>query len=168
MVKTLPGPSRLSQTLLRLKAAPRLELLGLKRLRVSFGAKEANPGTRHFLKEELPRIRFANPALEIEVDQHKDARPQPSLTVEQENGSTTVIAMEKKWSSVIVKELMDLAGGDAWAQHKAAATAAGQPILPGEEERQKALETVKLQRATRAAQPKVPERPRTGAAAMLP
>ena len=168
MVKTLPGPSRLSQALLRLKAAPRLELSGLKKLRVTFGAKEMNPGTRHFLKEELPRIRYANPALEIEVDQQKDAMPQPSLTVEQGDGSTAVIAMEKKWSSVIVKELMDLAGGDAWQQHKAAATAAGQPILPGEEERERALEKIKLQRVSRATQPKAPERPLTGAAAVLP
>ena len=41
--------------------------------------------------------------------------------------------MQQKWSTTILKELMDLAGGDSWAQWKSHAQASGQPVAPGEE-----------------------------------
>ena len=41
--------------------------------------------------------------------------------------------MQQKWSTTILKELMDLAGGVSWAQWKSHAQASGQPVAPGEE-----------------------------------
>lgn len=41
--------------------------------------------------------------------------------------------MQQKWSTSILKELMDLAGGVSWAQWKSHAEASGQPLVPGEE-----------------------------------
>lgn len=41
--------------------------------------------------------------------------------------------MHEKWSTSIVKELMEVAGGDPWRKWKAEAVLAGVPVLPGEE-----------------------------------
>lgn len=73
---------------------------------------------------------------------------------------------------------MDLAGGSPWKEHKAVAQAAGLPILPGEESERLAAAK------KRSPKPNVrtpenleamvenmlssPERPKTGAAAILP
>jgi small subunit ribosomal protein S25 len=95
-----------------------------------------------------------------------------------EDGAKTTIDISNKWSTSITKELMDLAGGDLWKEYKAAAQAAGLPILPGEEKEQLATakkRTPKL--STRSPENleamvehmlSSPERPKTGAAAILP
>ncbi len=41
--------------------------------------------------------------------------------------------MHAKWSTAIAKELMDVAGIDAWRKYKSSADAAGRPLFPGEE-----------------------------------
>jgi len=41
--------------------------------------------------------------------------------------------MQQKWSTAILKELMDLAGGVSWTQWTSHAQASGQPVVPGEE-----------------------------------
>jgi small subunit ribosomal protein S25 len=46
--------------------------------------------------------------------------------------------MQQKWSTAILKELMDLAGGVSWGQWKSHAQASGQPIVPGEEKEARA------------------------------
>ena len=40
--------------------------------------------------------------------------------------------MHEKWSTAILKELMEVAGGDPWRQWKLEATAAGLPLVAGE------------------------------------
>lgn len=40
--------------------------------------------------------------------------------------------MHEKWSTAIVKEVMEAAGGDAWQRYKAEAEAAGREVIPGE------------------------------------
>ena len=40
--------------------------------------------------------------------------------------------MHEKWSTAIVKEVMEAAGGDAWQLYKAEAEAAGREVVPGE------------------------------------
>lgn len=42
--------------------------------------------------------------------------------------------MHEKWSTAIVKEVMEAAGGDAWQRYKAEAEAAGREVIPGEAE----------------------------------
>jgi len=41
--------------------------------------------------------------------------------------------MHEKWSTAILKELMEVAGGDPWQQWKLESTAAGLPLVTGEE-----------------------------------
>lgn len=83
--KIIPGPSRLSGILAQLKKEPRPSLVAVKRIELTlaarndhFGARcefdrmsglqlEADVGDRHFVKEDLPRIRYANPNIDIEV-----------------------------------------------------------------------------------------------------
>lgn len=87
--------------------------------------------------------------------------------------------MSNKWSTTVAKELMDLAGGEPWRMYKAAALAAGHPILPGEEKERLAQNT-KRRRVSpaKSSSPEemeaqvqemlnAPGRPKTGAAAIL-
>ena len=102
------------------------------------------------------------------------------MAVGSENGTLKTIDMSKKWSTTIVKELMDLAGGDPWKAYKSAAVAAGHPILPGEEkERMSAVNKGYKNPSPRKKQSQdleakveemlgAPDRAKTGAAAILP
>lgn len=97
-----------------------------------------------------------------------------------ENGVSKTIDMSKKWSTAIVKELMDLAGGDPWKSYKSAALTSGHPILPGEEkERLTGAAKGHKNPLPRMEQPldleakveemlSAPDRAKTGAAAILP
>ncbi|KAG5636001.1 hypothetical protein H0H81_009428 [Sphagnurus paluster] len=189
------GPSHLARVLANLNAAPKLTLSGLKSLKLSLAFQNDHFGARHFVKEQLPRIRYANPQLEIEVEKVRKTAEEawrPEMELEFTNGTRTTLDMHAKWSSTITKELMDLAGGDAWAQWKAHAAAAGVPLVPGSSESptasipaqkgqtQTQLPTLKAFRAARereaqaaAAREVRPEEvvtptPKTGAAAVLP
>ncbi|KAI6142075.1 hypothetical protein BKA82DRAFT_64474, partial [Pisolithus tinctorius] len=133
-------PSHLSKVLQNLNTGPRLALdRNLKAVRLRM-VKDEHVGARHFVKDELPRIRWANPALDIQVvragkqqDEVMRGIARPEMEVEYENGVTKTIDMSHKWSTTITKELMDIAGGDAWKAYRAAAMKAGHPLLPGED-----------------------------------
>jgi small subunit ribosomal protein S25 len=109
---------------------------------------------RHFVKEQLPRIQYVNPDLQIEVTKVPKSksdvwRPEmllefrrysPSFIKEDnltfnisDDGSTKTLDLQAKWSTTIVKELMETAGGESWARWKAEANASGSPLVPGEE-----------------------------------
>ena len=96
------GPSKLSQALAQLNAQPKLTLNALKSLRISYAFRNDHFGARyvanadrfgigqrslyrHFAKDYLPRIRYANPALNIQVEKVLK-RPQeawrPAMEVE--------------------------------------------------------------------------------------
>jgi small subunit ribosomal protein S25 len=124
------------------------------------------------VKENLPRIRYANPTLGIEVNKVPKSPAdtwKPEMTLEYRtcllrfsllesniflgDGTTKTLDMHRKWSTSILQELMDTAGGTAWERWKAERSAAGLPIL-GEAP----VETPVLE----------PIRSRTGAAAVLP
>lgn len=49
------------------------------------------------------------------------------------DGKELTLDMHEKWSTSILKELMEVAGGNPWAKWKAEAKAAGLPVVPGEE-----------------------------------
>lgn len=92
-------------------------------------------GARHFVKEHLPRIRYANPSLDIQVERVKKTQNEvwkPELELVFDNGRRQTINMHEKWSTAIVKEVMEAAGGDAWQTYKAEAEAAGREVVPGE------------------------------------
>ena len=48
------------------------------------------------------------------------------------DGKTTTLNLHDKWSSTILKELMNIAGGDPWKKYVAESTAAGLPAIFGE------------------------------------
>ena len=96
------GLSKLSQLIASLNAPPRLTLPNLKSLRLTlafqndhFGARCAFTSLResmcltivissHFVKEQLPRIQYANPTLDIQVEKVRKTaqeawRPQMEL-----------------------------------------------------------------------------------------
>ena len=50
-----------------------------------------------------------------------------------DDGEVHTLDLHEKWSTTIVKELMDVAGGPAWQQWKTEAITSGQPLVPGEE-----------------------------------
>ncbi|KAF8553215.1 hypothetical protein OG21DRAFT_1414719 [Imleria badia] len=181
--KFIPPPSHLSRVLEQLNAGPRLALNGLRRVSLTLAARNDHMGARHFIKEELPRIRWANPLLDIAVQKVPKTRDEtwaPLATVEFQDGTTSSIDMSNKWSTTIAKELMDLAGGEPWKAYKSAALAAGHPVLPGEEKERLAQITKRRKTTTtKASSPEeleaqvqemlsAPSRPKTGAAAILP
>jgi hypothetical protein len=43
------------------------------------------------------------------------------------------LTLHEKWSSTILEELMDTAGGRAWEAWKAEQTSAGEPVVEGEQ-----------------------------------
>ncbi|KIK43841.1 hypothetical protein CY34DRAFT_803346 [Suillus luteus UH-Slu-Lm8-n1] len=179
--KFIPGPSRLSVILKELNEQPRLSLTGLRGISLKLAAKNDHFGARHFVKEELRRIRYANPQLNVEVN--KFPKPlqdnwTPEMVVELEDGAKTTIDISNKWSTSITKELMDLAGGDPWKEYKAAAQAAGLPILPGEEKERLAAAKKRTPKSSTRSPENLeamvenmlssPDRPKSGAAAILP
>ncbi|KAI6043789.1 hypothetical protein EDC04DRAFT_2599885 [Pisolithus marmoratus] len=207
MIKRPIPPSPLSKVLQNLNTGPRLALdRNLRAIRLRM-VKDTHVGARHFVKEELPRIRWANPVLDIQVVKAGSAKAQilegqgeqqdevtrdvvrPAMEVEYENGTIKTIDMSHKWSTTITKELMDVAGGDAWKAYRTAALTAGHPLLPGEERERvaatsrgvrtdssawKAGNVVSRKEGEREKEVRVQEmlgaqdRPKTGAAAILP
>ncbi|KAH9939034.1 uncharacterized protein BXZ73DRAFT_44142 [Epithele typhae] len=120
--RNIPPPSRLSQILAHLKQEPRPVLTNLKSLHLTYASRNNHFGARHFVKDDLPRIRHANPSLDIKVDRlpvTKEDTLEPKMVVELENGTTHTVNMEGKWSNTIFSELMDVAAGPWWQQWKA-------------------------------------------------
>ncbi|KAJ7052534.1 hypothetical protein C8F01DRAFT_570171 [Mycena amicta] len=130
------GPSALSQLVAHLRAPPRLALPQITSLRLTLAARNDHFGARHFLKEQLPRIRFANPDLSIHVrkfNKHLAHDWRPEIQLSFKDGTTQTLGLHGKWSTTIVREVMDLGASPAWARWKAEATRTGAPLVPGME-----------------------------------
>lgn len=54
-------------------------------------------------------------------------------TVYTANGHSKVLDLQQKWSTSILKEVMEVAGGDPWKKWKEEAAESGRPLVPGEE-----------------------------------
>ncbi|KAJ7903731.1 hypothetical protein B0H14DRAFT_2666141 [Mycena olivaceomarginata] len=135
--KRLPqGPSDLSRLVAHLRAAPKLALPSITSLRLTLAARNDHFGARHFLKEQLPRIRFANPDLDIQV-RKMNKRPEdewrPELQVSFRDGETQTLNLYGKLSSAIVRELMDSVASPSWERWKSEAARTGVPLVPGAE-----------------------------------
>jgi len=134
----LPGPSRLSQILANLRRAPRPGLPSLRALRLTLAQKNEHFGARHFLKEDLPRIRYANPRLDITVDKKPKTAEEawsPELVLEFADGRVEKLNVDNLWSSDILQRVLDAAGGDSWTRWKDARAAQGLPALDPPEPR---------------------------------
>lgn len=55
-----------------------------------------------------------------------------------EDGKQKTLDLHEKWSTTIVKELMETAGTEGWTRWKTNALASGLPIVPGEESESRA------------------------------
>jgi small subunit ribosomal protein S25 len=142
-----------------------------------------NEMDRHFVNEELPRVRYANPELEVKVNRvpkslkddwtaevlleyselfhlfksassivvasvfifvtysfHRGRLPVAKLIfsvnslplpLQTENGTSKTLDVSQKWSSAILEQVLDEAGGDRWLAFKAERRAAGkEPVFP--------------------------------------
>lgn len=100
----IPGTVRLAKLLTHLNASPKLTLHGLKKLKLSFAMENDHFGARsvasslgchslansylvssHFVRQNLPKIRFDNPNLDIEVERvkkTKEERWRPEMELE--------------------------------------------------------------------------------------
>ncbi|KAJ3751219.1 hypothetical protein DFH05DRAFT_1539458 [Lentinula detonsa] len=137
MGKAPIGPSHISKVLDALKTEPKLSLFGVRSLKLSYAYRNDHFGARHFVKEELPRIRYANPNLKIEVDRTlktKEEHWRPEMELQLDNGTIKAINMHDKWSTTILQELLDLSGGDPWKKWKRTRSERGLPLLKGEDE----------------------------------
>ncbi|KAF8584934.1 hypothetical protein K439DRAFT_1410432 [Ramaria rubella] len=108
--KPLPGPSRLSQILKQLQQEPIPTLPALRSLSLTYAFRNDHFGARHFVKEDLPRIAYANPSLNIvlnKVEKKIQDTLTPELRMEFRDGSNFKISMENKWSSAIFNELLE-------------------------------------------------------------
>jgi len=155
MPKSLPGPSRLSQILQNLNRTPRAILVGVRSVSLTLAQRNDHFGARHFLKEDLPRIRYANPKIDIRVNKlvkTKDEAWQPELVLEFSDGRKQSLNLSNKWSSTIFQEVMDTAGGNSWTRWKAERAEAGLPVVDTPPKNHTPP----------------PPRPTTGAAAVLP
>lgn len=128
--------SDLSTVLKSLNANPKLELSGVKALKLTLAQSNDHWGARHFAKEHLPRLKWANQALEVEVTKVPKSAAEvwrPELELRFENGKTQTINLQNMWSTAIVRSIMDTAGAPSWAAWKVRAQEQGLPVLPGEE-----------------------------------
>ncbi|KAH9982046.1 hypothetical protein BGW80DRAFT_1261210 [Lactifluus volemus] len=132
MPKPIPGPSHLSRILQNLNKAPRPTLVGVKEITLTLAQRNDHFGARHFMKEDLPRIRYANPNIGIRVNKlpkTSDEAWKPELVLEFSDGRKQNFNLHNMWSSKIFQELMDTAGGDSWTRWKSERVEAGLPIV---------------------------------------
>lgn len=115
--KNVRGPKvsaeRLGRTLEWLRQEPRPVLSSIRALKITYAARNDHFGARHFAKEDLPRISYANQQVDIKVDR-PDPREDPEKVVEPvinvtfENGRQVTLNMAGKSSKHIMDELMAL------------------------------------------------------------
>ncbi|KAG6874139.1 hypothetical protein C0995_005556 [Termitomyces sp. Mi166 len=180
-----PSPSHLAKVIANLVTAPKLTLTNLKSIKLSLAFRNDHFGARHFVKDHLPRIRWANPNLDIQVEKWRKTKEEawrPEMELEFADGTQKSIDMHEKWSTTILKELMEVAGGEPWAKWKKEAQGSGQPVVPGEENEKKVvkrptlkpLPSLKVFRAAlplprqEAPIPPPASAPKTGVSAALP
>ncbi|PVG03245.1 hypothetical protein CPB86DRAFT_810876 [Serendipita vermifera] len=105
-----PETDKLQKTLEWLQKEPRPVLPNVQSLVLTYTSKNAHFGARHFAKEDLPRISYANQDLKIEVDRklpvEGQSPVQPVMTVKLKNGEAKSIDMASKSSQTILDELM--------------------------------------------------------------
>ncbi|KDQ17534.1 hypothetical protein BOTBODRAFT_105474 [Botryobasidium botryosum FD-172 SS1] len=113
MSATPRAASSLAKTLASLTKSPRPVVPAIKELSLTLAQRNAHFGARHFLKEELPRIAYANPAIKIAVERRpKTAEEQwdPEIKALLDNGTTKTINMHMKHSTAILRELLAVGG----------------------------------------------------------
>ncbi|KAF9366464.1 hypothetical protein BGX34_002337 [Mortierella sp. NVP85] len=54
----------------------------VRKITLTFSRKSDNAGARYFLRENMPRIQYNNPAIQFEVNKLKEPGVSPELTIE--------------------------------------------------------------------------------------
>ncbi|KAF8599243.1 hypothetical protein BDV93DRAFT_526193 [Ceratobasidium sp. AG-I] len=95
----------------------------VKSLSLRLAPRNGHWGARHFLKEDLPRIAYANPNIAYRVDKSRQLTIEkpwaPSLQLEFTDGTKHDIEVDGKQSGEIMKQVMKIAGGTAVDKQKA-------------------------------------------------
>ncbi|KAG0251210.1 hypothetical protein BG011_007786 [Mortierella polycephala] len=78
----------------------------VKKVTLMFSRKSDNAGARYFLRENMPRIQYNNPAIEFEVKKVKEPGVSPELTVEFANNDIKKIPCSRIQSSDICKQFL--------------------------------------------------------------
>ncbi|PAV21701.1 hypothetical protein PNOK_0165800 [Pyrrhoderma noxium] len=103
--------SRTNTLLPTLSVEPKPLLTGLKAINLSCATKNEHFGARHFIKEELPRIQYANPELKINVKMIENPPIRwgelwrSEMQLEFKNGISKKLEMTSKHSISILEEL---------------------------------------------------------------
>jgi len=104
--------SSIAKTLKKLTQAPAPVLpSSVRSLRVTMAMRNAHFGARHFVKDELPRVAYSNPAVPIHVERKPKAKEEqwvPELVVGLADGTSKTINMHMKHSSKILSELLNI------------------------------------------------------------
>ncbi|THH30401.1 hypothetical protein EUX98_g3800 [Antrodiella citrinella] len=151
--KVVLGPSNLSKVLESLTKGPKPDMAKLKLLKLTYATRNDHFGARHFAKNDLPRIRYANPSVTIEVNKLQKTKEEswkPEMVVELKDGTSRTLDLDKKWSSTIFEELMDLAGGHPWERWKRERIAAGLPFVDRPEPKSKSTPTPRKSRSKKS------------------
>ncbi|KAL9715661.1 hypothetical protein Ac2012v2_000104 [Leucoagaricus gongylophorus] len=112
------GPSKLSKILHHLNQQPRLQLKKVANFKVLWRAQKCSSDIRRFVRDTLPRIRYANPTMPIEADRVWKKETDSNIQLVLESGKTSTIKMDGLSSSAILKQLMLAAGGDNWVEYE--------------------------------------------------
>ncbi|CAE6461969.1 unnamed protein product [Rhizoctonia solani] len=88
---------------------------GVKSLRLDLAPKNGHWGARHFLKDDLPRIAYANPDITYRVNKFRQFTREdpwkPSLQLEFADETKHDVQVDGRRSEEILKDVMKLAGG---------------------------------------------------------
>jgi len=120
-IKAPIGPSRLSRVLENLNRQPKPTLQLVKALNVKLASHNDHFGARHFVKEDLPRIQYANPGINVTVERLRKTKEESwpaEMVVQYQDGKETRLDLTDKQSGDIFTELMVAAGGAKWRKVK--------------------------------------------------
>ncbi|KAI8357480.1 hypothetical protein B0O80DRAFT_289167 [Mortierella sp. GBAus27b] len=85
----------------------------VKKITLTFSRKSDNAGARYFLRENMPRIQYNNPAIKFEVNKVQEPGISPELTIEFANSEVKKIPCSRIQSSEICKQVLSATGGSS-------------------------------------------------------
>ncbi|KAI1300969.1 hypothetical protein EDD11_005911 [Mortierella claussenii] len=78
----------------------------VKKVTLMFSRRSDNAGARYFLRENMPRIQYNNPAIAFEIKKVQEPGVSPELTIEFANSETKKISCSRIQSSEICKQFL--------------------------------------------------------------
>ncbi|KAF9137213.1 hypothetical protein BG015_002801 [Linnemannia schmuckeri] len=78
----------------------------VKKVTLVFSGKSDNAGARYFVRENMPRLQYNNPAIKFDVQKVKEAGVSPELTIEFANNDIKKISCSRIQSAEICKQFL--------------------------------------------------------------